>query len=59
MSEFRNCFLPGDARQCTKLCMAFIEDGKTSCRILNVLERIAPIPSRPVAPTPPPTIKRT
>lgn len=56
MSNSR-CFLPpatdDDYRLCTSECMAHTQEGKTRCRILNVLEKIVPAPTRPIAPTPP------
>jgi hypothetical protein len=53
MFSSKNCFLPGTVRSCDKDCMAYVGDGKTFCRLLNVIEKLVPVPTRPVAPTPP------
>lgn len=55
MSDYEGpkyCFIPGPTRLCQFSCMAYVNEGKTSCRILNAVERLIPSPTRPVAPTP-------
>jgi hypothetical protein len=45
----KTCFLNSD-RCCTNHCVAY-DEGKTTCRILNMFERLVPATTRPVAPT--------
>lgn len=52
MNEY--CFLPGPARLCSQSCMAYVQEGKTCCRILNSIERLTTPPAtRPTVPPPP------
>lgn len=52
------CFLNAN-RMCISTCTAFIDDTKsnTACRLINTFEKLIPIQSRPVAPTPPSKVK--
>lgn len=50
----RRCFFPGQVRMCTSDCMAFVTSHLgTPCRILNAIEKLVPLPTRPTPPAPP------
>lgn len=52
----KRCWLQKNATgdQCNNLCVAYTENGGSSCRALNALERLARLatPERPLAPPP-------